>query len=189
MCGVLKPRFPAIVRMRLKGPTIGDVYLPPEAIDHLLAENGGELIFPAEAPLPTGSVVSRFLAKAALEKMAQRVISHAGGVDYLANEPQLDSIRSHARRGSQPHWPVNVRRIYGENRRWIDSKGAEVQVLHESDILKTETNEYYYILALFGLEFAINFGGAEIDGYRYWLSHHGMVSPLYYGKNEHGDLR
>ena len=189
MFGVLRPGFPALARMHLKGPLDGDVLVPPEAIDHIVAANGGELIFPAEAPLPCGPVVSRFLAKVALETMAQRFVDHEGGVDYLADEPKLDSIRNHARRGSQPDWPVNVRRIYGENHRWIDSQGAQVQVLHESDILMSETNEYYLILALFGLEFAINYGGAEIGGYRDWLSHHGMVSPLYHGKNEHGDLR
>jgi hypothetical protein len=189
MFGVLKPGFPALARMHLRGPLVGDVLVPPEAIDHIVAANGGELIFPAEAPLPAGPVVSRFLAKAALETMAQRVVAHLGGIDYLLCERQLDAIRDHARRGTEPEWPFNVRRIYGENHRWIDSRGASVQVLHESDVLTTEANEYYYILALFGLEFVMNFGGPEIDGYRDWLSRHGMVSPLYCGKNEYGDLR
>jgi hypothetical protein len=189
MYGVLRPDFPAVVQKRVRGPVTGDVFLPPGAIEHILAAGGGELIFPAEAPLPAGPVVSRFLAKAGLETMAERLVGHPGGVDYLADEAQLDAIRDHARRGSQREWPFHVRRIYDEHRMWTDSEGNAVQVVHESDILNTATNEWYYVLALFGLEFVINYGGPEIEGYHMWLSHHHGTSPLYYGKNADGDLR
>jgi hypothetical protein len=189
MCGVLQPGFAAVVRKRVKGPLIGDVFLSPEAAQHLFAAGRGELIFPAEAPLPAGAVVSRFLAKAGFETMAQRVVDHPGGIDYLVDEAQMDPIRDHARRGTEREWPFHVRRIYDEDHRWIDSKGIAVQLVHESDILKTDTNEWYYILALFGLEFAINLGGPEVEGYLGWLSGHDRISPLYYGKNAGGDLR
>lgn len=189
MTGILRPRFPAFFQKCVKGPLVGDVFLPVEGIEHIFAAGGGEIIFPAEAPLPTGPVVSRFLAKAALEAMAERVVVHPGGTDYLVDEVQLDPIRDHARRGTQPEWPFHVRRIYGEDHRWIDQRGQAIQIVHEADILKTDTDEWYYILALFGLEFAFNYGGPFVEGYLKWLSQHDGTSPLYYGKNADGDLR
>jgi len=50
----------------------------------------------------------------------------------------------------------------------LDDHGAVVQIVHEFDILQTEASECYFVLAIFGLEFALNMGGAEIDGYP-WL--------------------
>jgi hypothetical protein len=55
--------------------------------------------------------------------------------------------------------------------------------VHEYDILITDANEWYFVLALFGLEFAINIGGPDIDLYVRWLDQHEGVSPLYWGKN------
>jgi hypothetical protein len=39
------------------------------------------------------------------------------------------------------------------------------------------------VLAVFGLELAINYGGPEIEGYTRWLEANGGTSPLYSGKN------
>lgn len=58
-----------------------------------------------------------------------------------------------------------------------------VQLVHEQNILVTETDEYYFVLSLFGIEFVINYGGPEIEGYEMWLKEHDGVSPLYWGKN------
>lgn len=41
----------------------------------------------------------------------------------------------------------------------------------------------YFIIALWGMEFAINMAGPEIDEYLKWLKEHDDVSPLYFGKN------
>lgn len=109
------------------------------------------------------------------------------GLEYLVVEKQLDPIRDHARWGEQQHWPVSVRRIYNSYQYWKDSDGKSIQMVHEFDILHTESNEWYFILAIFGLEFAINYGGPEVDGYLKWLDNHNHESPLYYGKNAKTD--
>jgi hypothetical protein len=36
---------------------------------------------------------------------------------------------------------------------------------------------------LFGVEFVINVGGADIDGYMAWLQANDFASPLYLGGN------
>ena len=46
-------------------------------------------------------------------------------------------------------------------------------------ILLTPESEYFVVMALFGLEYAINLGGPEIDGYTNWLKHNMNRSPLY----------
>jgi len=187
---LLAPEFPAVVRPYAKGPFVASVYLEPSGIEHLFRSEGGLLLFPESAPLPSGVVVSRFVAKAALEAMADRLSAHPDGVAYLASESQLDAIRNHARRGETKDWPVHVRRIYGENAKWIDENGSEVQVVHEFDILQTDASEWYFVLALFGLEFAINYGGPDVDGYKQWLEQHGGMSPLYSERNkQHARLR
>jgi len=43
----------------------------------------------------------------------------------------------------------------------------------------TPWRELFLVLAIFGVEFAINYGGAEIDGYRRWLRENNDRSPLY----------
>jgi hypothetical protein len=44
-------------------------------------------------------------------------------------------------------------------------------------------SEFYFIIAIFGVEFAINMIGPSVDAYKEWLRVNGGVSPLYYGKN------
>ncbi len=53
------------------------------------------------------------------------------------------------------------------------------QILFEHDFLVTEGNEWYFVIAIFGVEFAINLGGPEIEGYENWLHKNGHRSPLY----------
>jgi hypothetical protein len=48
---------------------------------------------------PADPVISRFVAKVALEAMAHRFPDRPEGLDYLCDEAQFDPIRDHARRG------------------------------------------------------------------------------------------
>jgi hypothetical protein len=107
---------------------------------------------------PSGPVLSRFLAKVALEAMAHRLVDYPEGLDHLVSEPQLDPIRNHARRGTTTDWPYHSRRIYDTNARCYTEEGLGSQTVHEFDILKTEWNEWFLVMALFGLELTINYG-------------------------------
>src|SRR5262249_2379214 len=156
-----------------------------EGLRTLLSARNGTLIVAAENTPPNDHVVSRFLAKAALEAMALLGLRGGLGLDELIDHPQLDLLRDYARKGNpRTSWAYSVRRIYDPDKAWTDPDGIH-QRIHEHDFLVTEGNEWFFVLAIFGLEFAINLGGPEIDGYHDWLTKHDHVSPLYFGKNAH----
>jgi hypothetical protein len=191
--GIFSSEFAVTAYRYSESPLLGSVDMPLEAIKVLFEKNGGEIIFSGHDEPPPDRIVSRFLAKVALELIALSILesckesddSNAGaGIDYLVNESQLDLLRNHARRGDTTYWPYNLRRIYESNKKWIDEFGSEVQMVHESVILQTSWGEWFCVLAIFGLELVINCGGAEIEGYQRWLSENNGDSPLYSDKNK-----
>lgn len=182
LAAVLMPSFPATL---YRDPKFGTqaVSLEPDGIREMFRNGGGTLLFPGCDTPPPDLVVSRFLAKAALETMAKRLEPYPEGLAYLVDEPQFDPIRRHAREGFPKSWPYHARRIYDADRHFVGHDGKQVQTVHESDILLTASGEYYYVLAIFGLELVINYGGPEVDGYRQRLREHSVASPLDSGRN------
>lgn len=174
---------PAIVTRHNREPLVTDVLVPADALPKIAEIRTGELIFAAPPGFPIGTIMSRFLAKCALEAMVWRLLSVPGGAEYLIDEKQLDPIRDHARKGYTPIWPYHVRSLYPSNKPWVEKSGRVVQVMHEFDVLATDWGEWFFVMAIFGREFAINYGGPEIDGYERWLRENGNASPLYTGKN------
>lgn len=179
----LLPGFAVTAHRHVEGPYKLTLDVPPEAFTHILTNPSGTLLLPISGEPPEDRVVSRFLAKMAIEVMGLRLLPHSGGLDYLADEPQLDPIRNFARRGQPSVWPHHSRRIYQPNRAITDPDGKTYQTVHEFDFLVTPNNEWYFVFALFGLELAINMGGPDIDGYVAWLQVNNEASPLYHGKN------
>jgi hypothetical protein len=152
--------------------------------DKLLSASKVELLFPLSGGEPEEWVFSRFLAKMAFEAMAARVC-HVDGYEEFLFDPQFDPIRNWARFGAGCNaWPFHIRRLYAEEglHSRTDEKNG-LQVLFEFDFLQTENNEFFFAICFFGVEFAINFGGPEIDGYEAWLKANNFISPLYSGKN------
>jgi HNH endonuclease len=178
LAGIITPGAPAILT-RFPRHDYTSVAVSPDAFESVQKARQGELILPIDGPLPKGPIVSRFLAKVAVEALATRIVQYSEGLEYLCDESQLDDLRDHARRGKIIDWPVHVRRIYSANAKTFGEDGKPEQVIHESDFLVTSRSEWYFALALFGLEFAINLGGPEIDGYRQWLKENNNASPLY----------
>jgi hypothetical protein len=115
--------------------------------------------------------------------MALKVAEHPEGLDYLCDEVQLDPLRDHARRGKHPVWPFRNRRIYDPDSRAYEGEIDVGQTLHEFDFLVTSANEWYFVLAIFGLELTINLGGPDVEGYERWLVENENASPLYAGRN------
>ncbi len=131
---------------------------------------------------PSPIVTSRFLAKVAIGCLADRLKDVEGGLDYLVDEPHLDRLRSHARRGTDQNWPASVRRIYPANARWIEGDDVR-QKVWELDLFQDEDGYLYSILVVFGVEFAIHLGEPDISGYHRWLLLHAGQSPLYSDRN------
>lgn len=171
-----------------------------ELFDRIVNQQGKvELILPAlleDCLPPQDSITSRFLAKIALEALAERLKELEDSLDSLIDDQQFDTIRNHARMGTTKGWPCSIRRIYATDTQWEFSGGEKSQIIHECDFLfpnaredELKENNYiqselYCVIALWGIEFAINMGGPEIDGYKDWLIKHDNISPLYYEKNQ-----
>jgi hypothetical protein len=131
-------------------------------------------------PPPADKTTSRFLAKLGLEILAKKCISVAGANNEIVNQSELDAIRRYVRLGTPNEvWPVSIRRIYAPDFHFNDLTHGPHQVLHEWMILGTSASEYYAVIAIFGIEYAINLGGPEIDGFIDWLKSHDGRSPLY----------
>ncbi|HBV7996727.1 TPA: hypothetical protein MD627_005580, partial [Citrobacter freundii] len=158
------------------------VELSNEQFDFLEKSGESELYIPVEADRPAVKETSRFIAKVALEALAQRLMKKEGGIDYIISETQFDLIRNHARYGQPKEWPYFSRRIYDMSieEGVHDSRG---QLMHEFDFLCTEEGEIYFVMALYGVEMTINIGGPDIEGYLSWLDNNNNASPLYWGKN------
>jgi hypothetical protein len=146
-------------------------------------------ILPAQHK-PDAKLMSRFLAKVALEVLAfilwhssqllksERDIESA--LDEVVNKPELDDLKNYARFDAKPNeWPFNMRSIYPEGKLFTE-KNERFELLHEFDLLVTESNEYYLVVAIFGVEYVLNLGGREIEGYHEWLKRNDFVSPLYF---------
>lgn len=172
------PDIPAIVT-RFPRHDLTSVEVPQEALKVVSRFEKGTLILPLSGRAPEAQVVSRFMAKVALESMAERVIGIEGGQEYICDERQLDPLREHARYNRLSGWPVHRRTIYDANARTSTSGGPWEQIVHECDFLVTSSNEWYFVLEIFGFELTINLGGPDIEGYERWLRENGGISPLY----------
>jgi hypothetical protein len=132
-------------------------------------------------PAPDGRLVARFLGKVAIEFLATRIIHVEGWEECLIDDPQLDPLRHFVRIGNTPEaWPISIRKIYDEDACHLGPEGP-CQVLNEFDFLYTSNKELYAVLCIFGVEFALNMGGPDMDGYKRWLEEHSQASPLYKG--------
>lgn len=152
-------------------------------------EKSMRMLFPINTGLPPYGLMDRLLAKMALEAMAYRILSFehdaniTGGIKEVVLDTQLDELRNFARTGMKPKsWPYHQRRIYDANHPFVEDNGERVQRLHEFDILVTDQSEYFFVIAILGVEFTINLGGPEISGYEKWLSENHYKSPLYVEK-------
>jgi hypothetical protein len=121
---------------------------------------------------------SKFLGKIALEVLAQRVSCIDGGLQEIVEKSELDELRKYVRFGGPPRqWLFHQRRIYREDSLFVDPEPYEV--LHEYMLLYTPQKELYLILALGGVEYALNLGRSSIEGYLKWLTENRNRSPLY----------
>jgi len=172
-------------------PLERSIFFEPQSVDGrinieeaMARTTGGTLWIPRTGKEPDGKILSRFFAKMGLEILTQRLWG-APDFETIIYDAQMDAVRYWARYGSGAlSWPIHRRRIYDEDRNFTDEEHPEgFQVLHEYDLLITETNEWYAVICLFGEEFAINLGGPETEGYELWLKIHNGASPLYSGRH------
>ena len=151
-------------------------------INHIVSKKSGSIYIP-EPTKAAPQLVARLMTKIALEILAKRLVEHAGWNEELVNNRQFDEIRRYARYGIGRDWSFHERRIYPEDKKWTPPVGEAYEVMNEYDVLVTPWQEYFAIICIFGVEYAVNYGGPEIDGYFRWLDEKNHASPLYFGKN------
>jgi len=141
---------------------------------------GGSFWLPTPTDIPEANVhTARFIGKIALEALAAQCKDIEGWNAELVNHPTFDPLRNYVRLGVPAiTWPVSIRRIYEREHRFNDHAFEDYEILHEWMILATDGGEYYCVIAIFGVEFAINLGGPQLDGWNAWLIAHDMRSPL-----------
>jgi hypothetical protein len=155
----------------------------PDFIRSLQSNATGRFYIP-DPVLPDSSyATSRFVAKLGLEILALRCADVPTWNDDVVDKAELDELRNYARRGNPAViWPVSIRQIYPRDFIFpADSESGSHQILHEWTILATPTTapEIYAVIAIFGVEFVINLGGPNLDGWNRWLSENERGSPLY----------
>jgi len=136
-------------------------------------------IFPVAEP-PDRRLFARFLIAIGMKAAALRMLQVPGGIHVdLVHNRCFDEARGFARYGTGPRdWPYHELRLYAEDHVFTDeTDGTPYHVSHAYTLLYT--GELYFVIALFGIQYTINLGGPELDGFYRWLGENGHQSPLY----------
>lgn len=186
--------FPVKLGWNLKNDNcIGYVDASDEILNEILHNGKGVIVFPAftnETIIQNSIIISRLLAKMALESLANSLKTVDGSLDELIDSKDFDQIRNHARRGTTPEWPCSIRRLYNIDAFQKLGENTWEQIINESGFLMIDKGgegeiKYvilYFVVVLFGMEFAINMAEPEIEEYNNWVNQHGGLSPLYVKK-------
>jgi hypothetical protein len=130
--------------------------------------------------LPDFRNMTRLIGKIGMEALTKKAIDN--NIEYeieIIQNKGLDELRDYVRYNNQRiNWPLFYRTLYPINSVFYDDK-QHFEVLNEFDLLYTEGNELYIDVILFGVEFVMNLGGPEIEGYYKWLEKHNYSSYLY----------
>lgn len=127
---------------------------------------------------PDPALMSRFLGKVAIEALAERVLEVPRWRSELLWNEAVRPLRTHVRQGGVKAWEFSKRPIYAPD--VVFAEGEErFEILHEYDFVYTDKGQIFFILALFGEEFAIDVGNPSIASYVTWLQEHNGRSPLY----------
>jgi hypothetical protein len=139
----------------------------------------GEIIYPHfDLPDKKDKIISRFLGKIGLEQIASELLANSKSLEEFIDHSDFELLRNYVRYGKPDIlWPYYLRRIYPSDKDFFEA-GIGYQTMHEHMILQTEQNELYIVLAIFGVEYCLNLGGPELEGYEIWLQNNNFKSPL-----------
>ncbi|HKQ07430.1 MAG TPA: HNH endonuclease [Blastocatellia bacterium] len=150
-------------------------------IKHLLNFDRLTAVFPV-AEKPERRLFSRFLLVMGIEYLAHRMLSVNDGIltDHI-NNSALDEARRYSRfNEGGVDWPFHECQIYPEGKWFLDEEtGLPYDIPHEFTLLYTPQQEMYFVIAIFGIQYTINLGGPEIEGFCDWLVANDNASPLY----------
>lgn len=166
-------------KIRVNGQSI--VIDRKEDYEMLVSKSRGSLlILDFREPEKENYLLSRFLAKTALESLVYLDYGCKEWIKEINNKEELDSLREYARFGKGKFWNFHQRRIYREEDRFYDSIYCPkpYEILHEFKFLHLENEYLYFVLVIMGIEYVINLGGSELDRYLNWLEMNEGISPI-----------
>lgn len=147
--------------------------------DAIRALEGGTILVPVPVE-PDEWLMSRFLAKVAIGCAALRLIGGGGAIADMLADAAFDPLRQYARRGTGASlWPYHARRLYAPDRLFEDAGSEPYTIAHEWTFLLISDSELIFVLALFGVEYAVNVGWPDTSPYLDWLRKNADRSPLY----------
>jgi HNH endonuclease len=156
------------------------VFENEEVFSKVLSKGKGSFIIQMnDEPEKDDLIISRFLAKCALEFLAT-YIKDDFWLDEIINKKELDQLRNYARYGTGKFWKYSQRRIYNEEDRFIDHiyHPEPYEILHEIEFLYLESQVMYFVIVILGIEYVINLGGSELELYYDWLKKNDNISPV-----------
>jgi len=167
---------------KLEGPVLASPTFRLLRADRQIANKKGRVpTLPGEqgTPLPDYRLMGRFLGKIGLEVLASRLLEVPGWNEEVVEKAELDPLRDYVRSNvGVDDWPFAFRTLYPVNA-VFEEDGIWFEVLHEYQLLYTENHALYAIVAILGVEFAINLGWPSLGEYRRWLEANRYRSPLY----------
>ena len=175
---------------KIEGPLLGSGMFRLSRADMRVANKRGRIPtfeHKEQTELPDFRLMSRFVGKVGLEVLAQRLQTVPNWNEEIVEKETLDSLRDYVRYNKGDTWPVHYRTLYPVNATFYDGK-EHYEVLHEYDLLYTSKLELYIVVAVFGVEFVLNMGGPNLEGYADWLRDNENASHLYIGKNAQKEL-
>jgi hypothetical protein len=120
-------------------------------------------------PKPNNMPLSRLIGKMAIEGLAKNCMHIPGWEKEITYKAELDALRKYVRYGpgEVKFWQYHQRNLYPPDWIFTEMQGAKqsYQVLHEYTFHYSEAKELFFIIAIMGIEYAINMGGPEIDTY------------------------
>jgi hypothetical protein len=154
----------------------------PRFVATITSRSGGTIIVPVPSD-PEPRLLSCFLAKVAIEALAQRLQGVPRGIEEILQNDALEPLRRYARLGTTPSmWPFHTRTIYPEDQVLHEEGYGDYEVLHEYTFLYPSlplSDSLYFVLALLGVEYAVNMDRPDTEEYEDWLATNSGASPLY----------
>lgn len=146
---------------------------------------------PLKTNLICSTTISRFIAMVAVESYAYKTIEAEVDIEEFIEDPIFDGIRNLARYGIRPDWPCHIRRVYEANKTWPEIGRPDCNIVHESDFIsfgyisdedvsfQEDSTDLYFIVTIWGIEFAINMIYPTIEQYSSWLIENHNELPLH----------
>jgi hypothetical protein len=174
--------FPTPIDIYIENGQRSIVFIDETAIQKFLNAKSGAFVIPIiSEPEKNDPIVSRFLAKVSVEALINWIKEETEWIEEIMNKPELEHIKHYARYGSGTKlWPYHQRRLYHEEELFVNPEvlAEPYEILHEFKFFWTKGQEFYFILAIMGIEYAINMGGPSIESYQEWLIENGGRSIL-----------